>query len=374
MSNRNKSFVFDRDSNWGLYTYLYNVKISENCLTFLQNSESASVFFSRSLDSTEVDTLWETLKVSSNVYKNSKIVFKIFASNSKEVTVPLGNSLRKINIDKFLRSKINFNTKIEFFDRIGALKFENPKHVPLFGLKGRYLWFCIESIGISSHLAKINEVEISFPNMNFIRYLPESYQIFAQESFINRFLYIFQSSYLDIEKVIDNIPENFEALHNKKNFLTWIFEWFKLNNNIFKNEKIYSLNQIINIFKIQGTKKSISKIVNKFIDSDHILIEKFKILKNDFYLNNKKLLDNLFGKNNFFFTIIILNNSTNNNKEFSNLLKIIRNVSPIDSICNIVILSKNISLGYHSYLGINSYINNNYMQHTHNSKSIAVIN
>ena len=374
MSEEIRSFVFNRDSNWKLYAYIYNIKISKNCLTFLHNSDAESVFFSRSLDSMDIDTSWEILKVSSNIYKNSKIIFKVFASNSKEVTVPLGNNLKKINVDKFLRSNVNFNTKIEIFDRIGALKFENPKCAPLFGLKGRYLWFCIESIGTSNNLVKISEIEISFPNKNFVKYLPEPYQTFPQESFMCRFLYIFQSLYLDIDEIINNIPENFENLGNKKEFLTWIFRWFRISDNFWGSQKIYSLNEIIDILKLQGTKKSISDIIKKYIDSDHIIIEKFKIIKNDFYLNNKKLLDNLFGENNFFFTIIILNNPTKSNKEFSNLLKVISDISPIDSIYNVIVLSKNISLGYHSYLGINSYINNDYVQNIDISKSIAIVN
>lgn len=374
MSEGSKSFVFNRNSYWKLYTYLYNVKISEDCLTFLQNPNSASVFFSHSLDNMNDDTSWGTLKVSSSICRNSKIIFKIFASNSKEIIVPLGDSLKKINVDKFLRSNINLNTKIEIFDRIGAFKFENPKHVPLFGLKGRYLWFCIESMGNSNGLTRINEIEISFPNTNFIKHLPESYQTFPQESFMYRFLYIFQSLYSDIEEIINNIPENFEPLHIKKEFLIWVLKWFKIDSNNWKNGKTYSLNNMIDIFKLQGTKKSISEIIKKCIDSNHIIIEKFKILKNDFYLNNKELLDNLFGKNNFFFTIIILNSPQKSNKEFANLFKMIKSVSPIDSICNIIILSKNISLGGHSYLGINSYINNDYAQNVNTSKSIAVIN
>ena len=37
---------------------------------------------------------------------------------------------------------------------------------------------------------------------------------------------------------------------------------------------------------------------------------------------------------------------------------------PIDTICNLVILTDNIILGVHCYMGVNSYISNTYVQKT----------
>ena len=374
MSIGTKSFVFNRNSTWRLSNYSSNTKVCDNTLRFMPDFGTGSVFFSHSLDSIENNMSWGTFKVISKVSQNSKIVFKFFASDSKDVVVPIEGQFKKLNMDKFLRSDTNFNIKIEVFDKLGALKFENPKYAPLFGLKGRYLWFCIESTGVVDEPTVVKELEITFPNLNFVEYLPEIYQKFSPDSFMYRYMYIFQSIYLDTEKIIDNIPENFEPIYANKEFLSWICRWFKVDYSIWNQDKIrFLMYRLVEIFKSKGTKASILNMVENYIGEKPIIVEKFRICENDFYEKEKTIIDNLFGKNNFFFTVIIVNSNLKSNEEYINLIKIIKDLIPIDAICNLVVLSKNISLGYHSYIGINSYISNSRIQEVQFSNSIMIV-
>ena len=170
MSLGTKSFVFNKNSDWKRNNYSYGTKIKDNFLCFLSDNNSNSAFFSKCLDSTEFGMSWGVLKTKFYINKNCKIIFRVFASDSKDVIAYLSENAEKINIDKFLRSNSNFNTKFEFFDKIDAIKFENPKCVPLFSLKGRYLWFCIEISGFSEEPVILKEVEITFPLVNFVKF------------------------------------------------------------------------------------------------------------------------------------------------------------------------------------------------------------
>lgn len=302
MALGSKSFVFNKNSDWKMNNYSHGVKIDGDCLIFSPNSDSNSVFFSKSIDSLEQDTSWGILKALIKSSNNSKVVFKVFASNFKDVVVPVGEEIEKVNIDKFLKSNANLNAKSEFFDKIGAIKFDNPEKVPIFNLKGRYLWFCVECINYSSDdCVEIQEIEITFPLLSFLEYLPEVYQSVSSDSFMNRFISIFQYMYLEIDEIIDNIPENFEPLYNNMKYLSWICEWFGINTIIWDENKLrYLIGDVIEIFKSKGTKKSIVDMVEKYTGFKPIIVEKFKILDNDFYSKESSFVDNLFGKNNFF--------------------------------------------------------------------------
>ena len=375
MSVGTKSFVFNRNSSWKLHSYSNNTKIQGDVLKLMPDLGTGSVFFSNSLDSMEYNMSWGTFKVISDISENSRLTFKFFSSDSKELVVPLSEGFKKLNMDKFLRSDNNFNTKIEVFDKIGALKFENPKHAPLFGLKGRYLWFCIESTGITDKPTSIYELEITFPNVNFVEYLPEVYQKTTPDSFLCRFVYIFQSIYLDTEKIIENIPEKFEPKQTNLEFLSWICGWFEVNDNIWEENNLRTLlENLIDIFRSKGTKRSISIIMENYLGEKPIIVEKFRISETDAYQKEKNLIDSLFGKNNLFFTIIIKKNKFKKNEDYSNLLKILKSLIPIGNICNFVVLTQNISLGCHSYLGINSYISNSRIQNDNFSNSIMIVN
>lgn len=375
MALGSKSFVFNKNSDWKMNNYSHGVKIDGDCLIFSPNSDSNSVFFSKSIDSLEQDTSWGILKALIKSSNNSKVVFKVFASNFKDVVVPVGEEIEKVNIDKFLKSNANLNAKSEFFDKIGAIKFDNPEKVPIFNLKGRYLWFCVECINYSSDdCVEIQEIEITFPLLSFLEYLPEVYQSVSSDSFMNRFISIFQYMYLEIDEIIDNIPENFEPLYNNMKYLSWICEWFGINTIIWDENKLrYLIGDVIEIFKSKGTKKSIVDMVEKYTGFKPIIVEKFKILDNDFYSKESSFVDNLFGKNNFFFTVIMRENEIKKGEEYANLLKIIKNMSPIDAICNLVVLTNSIILGCHCYIGLNSYVSNSYLKNSSSFDSILVV-
>ena len=169
MALGSKSFVFNKNSDWGMNNYSHGVKFENDCLIFLPNVDSGSIFFSKSLDSLEQDMSWGILKALIKSSNNSKVVFKVFASNFKDVVIPVGEEIEKVNMDKFLKSNANLNAKSEFFDKIGAINFENPAKVPIFNLKGRYLWFCVECINYSSdNHVEIQEIEITFPALSFL--------------------------------------------------------------------------------------------------------------------------------------------------------------------------------------------------------------
>lgn len=371
-----KSFVFNRNSDWSLNSCSVLTEIKKDRLVFLPDNEKSSVFFSKCLDSDELGTSWGILSVKLNSDQNSKLVFRLFASDSKEILTSTDGDLKKINIDSFLEGNSDFNTKIDLFDELKSLKFENRSYAPLFGLKGRYLWFCIESKKHSNNPVEIEEMEITFPCTSFVEYLPEIYQSLPPDSFMNRFVSIFQKMYSDIESTVDNIPENFEPLYTNKEFILWICRWFNINSMAWDDSKLrYLIFNVLKIFKSRGTRKSILDVLEVYIGSKPILVEKIGILNNEFYEKRHEFVDKLFGENNFFFTVIATNRQISNDIEYANILKIIKNFSPLDAICNLVVLSDSISLGYHCYLGVNSYISNSYVKKDFNvSDSVMIVN
>ena len=60
--------------------------------------------------------------------------------------------------------------------------------------------------------------------------------------------------------------------------------------------------------------------------------------------------------------------------DYANVLNIIKNNAPINAVCNLVVLTNNISLGCHCYIGLNSYISNGGMQNLRSKNSIMIVN
>ena len=138
-------------------------------------------------------------------------------------------------------------------------------------------------------------------------------------------------------------------------------EWFSIKDAAIWGEKKLRmiLRDSVKIYKMKGTKRAISKIVEAYTGIEPIIVEKFDIKENQYYQKHKSLMDELYGDNGFVFTVIISDKYVKSSEEYIELLRVINSVKPIDSICNLVVLNEKIYLDHHCYMGMNSYIAQN---------------
>ncbi|MDR1240960.1 MAG: hypothetical protein LBK29_03775 [Oscillospiraceae bacterium] len=371
MSSGTKCFTFNRYDDWKYRSSFIGAHITKENLVFEPNNYCCA-FFSQSLDSLEEGTVWHRFRIKIKSCENEKIIVRLFASDLKQVSAILSGQRKNVIFDDFITSEIDTYVKTQIFENIGAVILENPRDSPIFSLKGRYLWMCLEVINYSpKEEVIIEEIKIEFPRTSFLDYLPEIYQTTDNNSFMSRFISIFQNIYLETEEMIDFLPSCFEPKYTNNEFLSWIAKWFSIEDvDIWEKNKLRSLiSNAIKIFKIKGTKKSVSMIVEKYTGAKPKIIEKFEINKFEHYLKDKSCFDRLFGANNFFFTVILRSKFIGNEKKFANILSLIKSVSPIGTICNLVSLNEDILLGNHCYLGVNSRISDGCYDFTHSKFS-----
>ncbi|MDR1364866.1 MAG: hypothetical protein LBJ32_04495 [Oscillospiraceae bacterium] len=359
MASGTKCFTFNRKEDWTYRSLLCEAEIQQDSLSFKFNAYCSAIFF-QSLDSCEQETVWHRLRINYNMPENSKLIVRLYSSDIKETSIVVGGQRRRVNLDDFFVSNYDPHVKIEAFENIGALVLDNPNDISLYSLTGRFLWICIESLNYSS-LESINlhDLRIEFPRSTFIDYLPEVYQRTDNNSFFSRFISIFQNIYLETEEIIDSIPGYFEPGNNKE-FLDWIGKWFGIENTIVLNKDDLSLmvSTAVETFKIKGTKRSVSEMIEKYTGEKPVIVEKFDVTQVQHYENDRQTFDALFGKNNFVFSVILHEKNIKDEKCYANILNLVENVAPINTICKLVVLSEDIFLGYHCYLGINSRISN----------------
>ncbi|GMB10787.1 MAG: hypothetical protein NkDv07_0711 [Candidatus Improbicoccus devescovinae] len=381
MSEGTRFFMFNRKSDWEYKNFINSISFEDDMIVFA-NSPDPPVFISSSLDCGENNTVWHRLKLKIQDSQNSKINVYILAADSLDLLLPVNDTNKNmVNFNEFLLDpKIDVDVKINVFLQMGAKYLENPDDNLLFDITGRYLWICIEGIIYESiGKIKIKEMKIEFPRKSFIRFLPEIYQMTKNDSFFSRFMAIFQSLYDDIDDKIDYAPSNFDPLSNSSDFLRWIAHWFSIHDmDIWQEDKLRLLvSDAMKLFKIKGTCESIRLIVETYTNFKPILVEYFNVCDTDYYRTDSKTINSLFGDNSFFFTIILPKGSLNSNEDYANLLHIITSISPIDTICNLVILENSIFLSHHSYIGINSIISKeNYVlipEETKDSSGIMMI-
>lgn len=365
MASGARSFVLNRESDWTYNSTLRNLKFQDDNLILDNKDGESGVYISGAFDSLLSETKWHRLKLDINIPTGVEYKLRIYSSDSTEILIPvLGQAGKtRVNINNYLLdNKINIARKIDMFDTIGAKIYENPTDILLYEFTGRYLWLCLEIISYVEEPVEIKSMKIEFPQVTFVDYLPELYRTESGEnSFLSRFLGIFQSIYVDLEDKIDIMPLKFDPDYTSRDFLNWIADWLSIKDIELWGEKRLRklIKECVSIYKIKGTRKAISRVVEDYIGVEPIIVEQFEIKNNMFYHNQVNILENLFGDNGYVFTVMLPQSCVKDTENYIELLRVINNAKPVDSICNLVILTDQIYLDNHCYIGINSFITKN---------------
>lgn len=364
MASGAKSFLLNRKSDWQYKSVIGNLDIKNDVLIAQNKNGENGVYISGPFDSLEFETIWHRLRLDVDMPQGAMYKLRIYASDGPEVLIPSKNSrgLDRVNLNEYIFSdKIDIHRKVDLFDDIGAKCYKNPKDLILYEFKGRYLWICLEFISYEQKPIKVSKVKIEFPKVTFVDYLPEIYRAPENNSeFLERFLGIFQSIYVDLEDKIDNTPLKYDVDHTTKDFLSWIGDWLSLKNtSVWSEEQLRRLvKEAVKIYKMKGTKRAVAKIVKEYIGIEPIIVEQFDVKENMYYHKQKEVVEKLFGDNGYVFTVMVPQTHIKDTENYIELLRVINEVKPVDSICNLVVLNDQIYLDNHCYVGINSFITN----------------
>ena len=359
------SFVLNRKSDWFDGSITKNLEFKVESLVLNNKNGENGIYISKAFDSMQDETVWHRMRLNISAPASAVYRLKIYAGDTSEISiaVPGKSGLSKVDINEYINDpSIDINRKLDMFDDIGATRYENFTDILMYHLKGRYLWFCMEFINYEEHQLKINSIKIELPQITFMDYLPEYYRKNSERnSFLERFIGIFQSIYVDLEDEIDYTPTRFDVDLTNKDFLSWICEWLSVKDAAIWGEKRLRklVKEAIKIYKMKGTKRAIAKIVQEYVGIEPIIVEQFDVKNNMYYDIQKDIVENLFGDNGYIFTVMIPEAYVKDNESYVELLRVINGVKPVDSICNLVVLSDQIYLGHHCYMGINSFITRN---------------
>lgn len=359
------SFVLNRKSDWFDGSITKNLEFKDESLVLNNKNGENGIYISKAFDSMQDETVWHRMRLNISAPSSAIYRLKIYASDTPEISIALpGKSgLSRVDINEYINDpNIDINRKLDVFDDIGATYHENSTDILMYELKGRYLWFCMEFINYEENQIRINSIKIELPQVTFMDYLPEYYRKNSERnSFLERFIGIFQSIYVDLEDEIDYTPTRFDVDLTNKDFLSWICEWLSVKDAAIWGEKRLRklVKEAIKIYKMKGTKRAIAKIVQEYAGIEPIIVEQFDVKNNMYYDIQKDIVENLFGDNGYIFTVMIPEAYVKDNESYVELLRVINGVKPVDSICNLVVLSDQIYLGHHCYMGINSFITRN---------------
>ena len=254
-------------------------------------------------------------------------------------------------------------------------KILNP-HDALIDEEGRFLWlkFTLNSSD-TTHAPKINDFTIYFPRTSLIRYMPQIYQTSENRDFLERFLAMFEIYTGKVDHLMSDFTRYLWPDSTPKEYLPWLTALLGLesNYNLPENALRRLLKKFPDLNQNRGTKIGMSEWLNFYFDvydgksKKDDTLKKFWIFENhelnrlnnmfdsDTYLTNLILeYSKLFGDDDSVFHVFVNSHSLDDDKK-SILKHIIHDQKPAFTQPKIHFLEKQIILGHHVYLGLNTY-------------------
>lgn len=306
------------------------------------------ILFLQYIDSGEPDLEWGRLKVDVATEGEMVLSIQAFAVNRLDH----GKEDGAASLEELLLSrKRSPEEKEKYFsgtDCGGSKKFIGCEDVLLYGIKGRYLWLCIELIGTGTGI--ISSINVDSPGDIMLDVFPEIYQ--EKGSFLHRYLSVFSSVFMDLEYKIEGIHNEMDLETAGSDLLKMFGGWMGLNlsGSFLGEEKLRALLIRLPSFnRMKGTKQTVLGLTEVLLGKPAMLVE-----RNLLEYGDSGLYDVLYGSSPYDLTLLV--NGGADEQIQSCLLFYLKQFIPVRSRVKIIFLNHCCNLDSYCYLDMNAAV------------------
>lgn len=353
MNGRPKYFIFNKESDYRR-GYLQNMTVERNGISAEKSSKKKGVFLSRILDSQEIEMNWHRLCIRGNEKQQTAFRLSVYAGNQKSFVF----QGEETDLEEFIcRKDVPLEEKLQCLLPWLQKQAVGQDDILLHEVKGRYLWFLVEMYW-QHDMEKLYDIQVYFPKQSWIEYLPEVYQKEDKDSFLERYLGIFQTIYEDFNEEIWQVPQKLDMELVQGEYLIWLAEWLDIGESyIWSEEQLRRLlKHGVSLYKRRGTRQGIIDFVTLYTGEPPFIVEnhQFKYLKKGRAYLEK--MQRLYGSDPYSFTILVREEVLDSLWQQKTLIKIVEDIKPVQMDWQLVIIKPYIFVDQYSYIGINSVL------------------
>ncbi len=219
---------------------------------------------------------------------------------------------------------------------------------------GRYLWLMLEFIAAGTPPI-LQAVRLQMSGDHMVDYLPAIYQ--ESGTFTKRFLSIFDSIFMDMEREIYHLPARFDYESASGQMLEYLAEWMcvdpqegppeTLADRIRTAQQDYE-----DLYTVRGIKRSVQRLVGR----EPIIIESADMDPNRPGCVHSALYRRLYGEDPYRFFILLPEDVFKSRIQMETFLSRMQGLIPAGTQFELVLLKRCIQLDGHTYLGINTVV------------------
>lgn len=217
---------------------------------------------------------------------------------------------------------------------------------------GRYLWLLFELVSTGAETPEIRSVSINMFGDHMVDYLPAIYQ---GDDFTHRFLSVFDSVLMDMEKSIEQLPQRMDLDNTDAEMLEYLASWVCVDGgdpDTIKSRVATALSDYETLYTTEGIRRSIRRLTGR----DARIIEHFDVSPNRPDCCDPALYRRLYGDDPYRFFVLMDEDAFADRQEMERFLRRMEKLIPAGTELELVLLKAGVQLGGHTYLGLNSKV------------------
>lgn len=296
--------------------------------------KASGLYLSELFDSGERETRWYKLETEFSLPANCSAQISFYSSESEE----LDADGRIVNIAELMRSSETTDEKLRLLSPL--LQFTRPlsKELLLTEIRARYLFFVIRAVCSDGECPEISRVRLMFDPYMWTNFLPELYR--GDNSFLERYLAIFQSLFERTESDIDRAAEYYSQDCGDGDFLRWICGCFGIETvGLWNEEQLrYILKNAPRIFGRVGTREVLAELCGLYLGCEADIAEYYQS-EDVGFVNRYSIPKERLFTNPYEFALILPCGALSEEK-YSGLLRIVDDFKPAYMTANIIIIPR----------------------------------
>lgn len=328
------------------------------------------VFMSAAIDSGEAETVWHKLWLDASIPESTQIRVACYASDHKVVETEVGledfdelllNEDIPVEQKLLLWDKLLRRDRWDGIEKPGNLNSPvliNPEDALLFNMKGQYLWLRVEFTGSEGLSPMLTKLRAYYPRQSPLSYLPGIYAEEDKTGFLERFLSIFGTVFLELEEEIAGISRYFDPEAVSGEYLRWLAGWVGIvADDHWSDEKLREwIAEAPELYRMRGTREGISRMIEMYTGEKPIIIEyhQLKQIRNNSDFST--LVSELYSMDPYTFCVLMKLEKMDSERERAIIERLIDEQKPAFTECRLIVLQPWLYIDMHTYLEINTYL------------------
>ena len=307
------------------------------------------IFICDSIDGMDEGAKWGRFHLDYQLEEDMVVTTYAVALDEKEICW----NNEYIDLNSILQNpEISTGEKIRLLEMLGAQKHINQKDILFYELEGRFLYLCIEVVGLGK--GELTNLFVNNQGDIFLNTFPEVYREYG--SFFHRYMSVYSTLYVDFQEKIDNVADFLDIDTAPVQLLPVFCSWMGLDvsGDFLTEDRLRTLvKEAYQLNRTKGTREALLRVCEIILDEKVVILEK-NVIRENTQAETHKIYEELYGNGIYDVTLLIHTYVPENQK--SQLEFLLNQFKPVRSRLRIKFLDRKDSLDGHVYLDVNAQV------------------